>query len=1095
MDKKKQQIALIICVGLFAVCSLLSLLFSKKGTTEWADASGSSVVISEILPSNRTYPTQDGQHLDFIELHNLSSNAVDISGFMLSDDLSSIGYTFPSGTVLPPYGYTVCWCDPESQEPGFANFRISREGGETIYLYNSANVVIDQKDVPPTAPNTPLIRLDQSTWQEATHATPGFPNTEEGYQAWLLNAPGGDSMVTITEVLSDNSCVTAAPGASPCDWVELTNQGTSAVVLTGAYLSNDPADPLKWQIGELTLAPGASTIIYCAGSQATGDEAPFGLSKTGCTVILTSQLGNTLSQISCPTLPTDHSWAQDDTGNYQITDCPTPGFPNSDAGYAAWLSAVGEKQTSIVISEVMPNNRSTLLSSAGVLCDWVELTNTGSVPVSLNGCYLSDDPEERGKWAIGNITLAAGESVVIPCVGAMAGEGEATFALSSDGCTLILSGNAGNIISKTQCPVLDADRVWALQADGAYLMTDTPSPGYPNTEEGYLAYRSTQLPLGELAITEVMSSNSQYLIQSDGRYYDWVELTNVAGHTIDLSDYYLSNDPKQLTAFQLPQRKLAPGERVVIICSANDTLVGKYIQAPFTLSAQECWVYVTESSGELSDYLRIANIPDGCSAGRTDADGSACYFQQPTPARTNPTGFTAISQMPTALTAPGIYNNVASVTVELSGVGTLHYTTDGSEPTVNDPVYTSPFVLTTSTTLRVAGFEEGKLKSKTLTASYIINENHTLPVVSLVADPNALFGVNGIYSKNLPSDNEIACNISLFEENGSFSLDCGLEMMATTPAYQGKRSMQVHFRGQYGSSILGYPVFGAEGSEIFDALCLVANSEQSQTLLRDQLFTQLCEDFSDSVPFQHSKFCVLYINGQYYGIYALKEDVGQTLYSQQMAVSATDVTVVEEPSLWGSELYLLSQFCKENDMADQSAFDQFASRLDTENLIDWMILQGYICNESIANNLTYFRSPETGNRWQLGFFDLKNGLTDRTGFQGVLTTEQPYQYLSLTQAIISNPSARQAFLERFSEALNTTLSNEHVLSLIDRFEVQLSAEIQRERDRWGGSVAGWQADVNRLRAYLIRYDHKAMLLETLRETMNLTDAEMAALRG
>ena len=75
-----------------------------------------------------------GQLLDFIEVHNLSANAVDISGFMLSDDLNSIGYTFPDGTVLPAYGYTVCWCSPNSEDERYAGFGISREGGETIYL-------------------------------------------------------------------------------------------------------------------------------------------------------------------------------------------------------------------------------------------------------------------------------------------------------------------------------------------------------------------------------------------------------------------------------------------------------------------------------------------------------------------------------------------------------------------------------------------------------------------------------------------------------------------------------------------------------------------------------------------------------------------------------------------------------------------------------------------------------------------------------------------------------------------------------------------------------------------------------------------------
>ena len=630
MEQKKQVTALILCLALFIAGCLLSSLFSKNDSVEWETGENSQIVISEILPSNRTYPTPDGQFLDFIEVHNLSGHPVDISGYMLSDDLSSIGYTFPAETILPAYGHAVCWCAPNSNDDRYASFGISREGGETIYLYNGANVVVDEKTVPFTAANTSLIRIGDDTWEEAANATPGFANTEDGYAQWLSTVAGGDMCITITEVMTDNSCVTATPGGQPYDWVELTNTGSAAADLTGAYFSNDPADPLKWQIPALTLDPGASALVYCAGTMGTPNEAPFGLSKTGCCVILTSQLGNTLSRTDCPTLPTDHTWAQCEDGSYAITDRPTPGFANTDEGHAAWLTNLGAETHNVVISEVMTSNRSTVLSAAGQLCDWVELTNLGDIAADLSGAYLSDDPEDRGKWRIGQLTLEPGESAVIPCVGDASGELEANFALSSAGCTLTLSGSAGNIISQVVCPRLDNDRVWALQADGAYLQTDTPTPGLPNTAENALAYRAAQLPLGSLAITEVMASNDCYLLQSDGRYYDWVELTNVSDTVVDLSNYRLSDDPNTLDAFTLPQYRLNPGEQVLIICSARNDLVGSYIHAPFTLNADECWVYLTDISGNFSDYLRISRAPAGCSAGRQSDNNAVFTFTEKT---------------------------------------------------------------------------------------------------------------------------------------------------------------------------------------------------------------------------------------------------------------------------------------------------------------------------------------------------------------------------------------------------------------------------------------------------------------------------------
>lgn len=520
MERKKQRIAVLVCLALFIAGCLLSSVFSQSDSSEWAGSGSGQVILSEILASNRTYPTPDGQLLDFIEIHNLSANAVDISGFMLSDDLNSIGYTFPDGTILPAYGYLVCWCSPDSDSDQYASFGISREGGETIYLYNGANVLVDRKEVPATTANTAIIRTDESAWSEADRATPGFANTEEGYRQWLGTMAGGDLQVVISEVMTDNSCTATPAGSEPYDWVELTNTGSTTANLSGAYLSNDPADPLKWQLSGLTLAPGESAVIPCAGRSISENYAPFGLSKSGCTVTLTGSLGNTLSQVECPALDTDHAWSLCQDGSYQVTDHATPGFENTDAGYAAWLSHIGADTAEVTISEVMTSNRSTILSAAGRLCDWVELTNPGTASVTLDGAYLSDDPAQRGKWRISSLTLAPGESAVIPCAGSLAADNEAGFALPGSGCTVILSGAAGNILCQVECPDLEPDRTWALQSDGTYLQSDMPTPGHPNTTDGYLAYRAAQAPTGPLAVTEVMPSNSRYMIQSDGRYYD-----------------------------------------------------------------------------------------------------------------------------------------------------------------------------------------------------------------------------------------------------------------------------------------------------------------------------------------------------------------------------------------------------------------------------------------------------------------------------------------------------------------------------------------------------------------------------------------------
>ena len=85
------------------------------------------IYVSEVHPR--------GRPADFIELRNGSSNACDLSGFSVTDDLDQEGLVFGS-TILPPGG---CWLGYQEGKGSFS-FGISAEA-ETIYLKNSLGEV------------------------------------------------------------------------------------------------------------------------------------------------------------------------------------------------------------------------------------------------------------------------------------------------------------------------------------------------------------------------------------------------------------------------------------------------------------------------------------------------------------------------------------------------------------------------------------------------------------------------------------------------------------------------------------------------------------------------------------------------------------------------------------------------------------------------------------------------------------------------------------------------------------------------------------------------------------------------------------------
>ena len=1094
VKRLKTLLALLACIVLFAGAIFLVSLLSPEAAGNAQNKS--PIVLSEILAGNRTYPAPNGQFLDYIEIRNDSSSPVDISGYMLGDQEDSVGYTFPKGTVLNAHSYIVCWCDKESESSSYAKFGISKKGDDVIRLYNGSNVVIDRVEVPPVNDNVPLIRDEQGNWSLGTHATPGFENSDAGFDAWLESKNTKDVSLVISEVVSGGSYSIAGGEGKVSDWIELFNTGSSTVILDGAFLSDDSDDRTKWVIPQLSVEPGQRAIIRCAGSTAEDYEANFALSRDGCTVILTGTYGNTIAEVVVPELGKDCAWALQEDGTYLETPQVTPGYENSQAGYDAWLQEVGYATPNLVISEVMSANRSTIRSSNGNFCDWVELYNPSEESISLSGLYLSNDMGERMMWELPDVLLTAGGRIVIPCSGSNAPEGEATFSLPREGCSLVLSGSIGNVITQIEIPRLGEDRSWALQEDGEYHECDFPSPGYSNTQEGHQYFRASQTITSPLIISEVMPSNAKYMIQDDGEYYDWVEVKNISDTSISLSNYALSDDSDKLHKFILPDVTLAPGETYVVICSGNtDLTTKKYTHAPFTISREEGWVYLSRvNTTGCADFIRIYDAPYQHSVGRVDGENGTYYFTIPTPGTSNGTGVAFISETPALLTADGVFNNVDSLSVELTSTGKLYYTTDGSYPDEHSREYTGPIKLTKTTALRFVNIEEGKLPSDIITAVYIINENHTLPVVSIVAVPDLLTGGGGIY-QNYKADREIRCNLKLFELDGnSFTIDAGVKMHGHTGLEAPKKSFKVNFRGRYGQEYLTYPVYGEEGPNVFDSLIIRAGQDYPTAIFRDELFTSLARDMSDKVLAQRDKFSILYVNGKYYGIYCIKEAWTELMYAQNMGGSPDNVEIVQAPVGASHEIYQLFKFCRTYDLSVDENYEYVASQVDIDSLIDWMIIEGYSTNGDVQQNLRYVRSRDTGWKWQFCLYDLDWSFYYHNAFKHVLSPYQEWQHLTLTRNIMKNAQFREKFLARTSELMATTLSNENVVSRIDYYENLLDPEVPRERQRWNGNYKSWKSKVQYLRDFIVigeeGWDQMDNMINKLIDYIGLTDAEI-----
>ena len=726
MKQKQTYLVAIVLISLVALCAAALVLDDSVGHAASANTPMAQIIISEICAKNDTIIEDNtDKHRDYIELYN-PGQAINLAGYTLTDGTR---HSPPLGDFfLPAGGYRVIFLDNDT-----TGFALSSTGGDCIQLLDTFGRIVVQTSTSAMASDQVMLYDSDGTYLLSSMASPGFPNDAAGVAAFREGSAALDAPLVISEVLIRNQSAAPDENGIYSDVIELCNTSSEDIQLGLYCITDNPASRFRYRLPDSVLAPGARLVIYCDSLNyiaPTGQiHANFSLS-VGETLMLTGPDGSHSAMDIQLTLD-NMSVALTEAGTYAAMPVSI-GYPNTEEGIALCAAQILDSSLPLVISEL-------LLSSAGVpyegaFQDVVEICNISDNAVSTEGWFLSDGGNPYA-YPLPADKLSPGESMVIVCSQQTTGFG------LSEGEVLRLTAPSLSHAPTVSCTASEAGLSIVRLAEG--YSTDMPSLGYPNNSDGQLAWQEDSIPQG-LIISEVMSSNGNYLRGPYATTCDWVELYNGSKEAVDLSRYALSDDPDTLGEHPLPQIILEPGQyQIVLLSEDTRNLISGYPILPFSLAAAGEQLYLSAGK-EVIDYLHIPALSQNTSFGR--ADGKLpCHLSDVTPGKAN--GAAApVSDMPVAATAQGVYDDVSGVDVVLCGSGTIYYTTDCSRPTMRSARYTDAITLTKTTVIRAICVEEGKKASNVLDLTYVINENDTLPVVSLVTDPDNLWdGDTGIY--------------------------------------------------------------------------------------------------------------------------------------------------------------------------------------------------------------------------------------------------------------------------------------------------------------------------------------------------------------
>lgn len=943
----------------------------------------------------------------------------------------------------------------------------------------------------------------------------------------------GESPLYISEYMSANGHFPDNEGDS-ADWIEVCNGGSEPLSLRGFALVMGRR---SFMFPRITLEPGAFAVVWLDGGGNSAWHAPFLLKAAGGeTVYLKNRSGDVVDELSTRALERNTSVIRtpvDGGMTETVSTSPTPGFANTDEGAAAYLaSRYVENDTGVVINEIMTANASAFSDEFGGYPDYVELRNTTGHAVDLSGFGLSDREDDPLKWRFPSgtsipakgvllVCLSSGyavtdESGKTTCVESQTGALLAPFGLSKLGETVYLANRAGYFLEKADCGSRKTDEALLRQEDGSFIASFAASPGYENTDEGAGKAQQAQeftASDDDLQISEASSRNTA-CAPVEGIYYDWIELYNPTERALSLSGYTLTDDLSVPAKYALPDMTLAAGEHLLVYAT-DDTPKG-VLSTGFPLNGS-CVAALYAPGGKMLDRVRLTELPQNVSKGRPKGSSVWVYYTDPTPGKPNGEGLSRIASAPTADRAPGQYNESGTLTVTLSGEGTIRYTTDGSVPTASSPRYTGPLTLNKTAVIRAVCQADGAVTSPAATFSYILNEHHTVDVVSLVSDPDGLFSEeSGIYATgahasssfpylgaNFWKDWERACTVQLLpigEETG-FSADCGVSIFgAYSRAYE-KKSFKLRFRDIYGAGKLNYPVFQNRDFSTYESLVLRAGGQDTfRCLMKDDLTTTLADGILDVMA---SRPIILYINGAYYGTYYIREKISADFVASHYGVSPESVDLLQANGYTvnagsNTEWLSLMDFVKSHDLTKEENYRYVTDRIDEQNYIDYLIAELY-CGNTDQGNIRFFRSSEGDGKWRWILYDTDMGFQggrlnsvwellnpSGTGASDAIST-------TLVNKLLKNRMFRDKFVARLEYQMDNIWNTDRVIGMIDRFADVWKDEAKRNSVRWDHST-DWATNVEGLR-YFARHRMGALRDEfetsaRVRAIIALTDAEL-----
>lgn len=608
----------------------------------------------------------------------------------------------------------------------------------------------------------------------------------------------------------------------------------------------------------------------------------------------------------------------------------------------------------------------------------------------------------------------------------------------------------------------------------------------------------------QVVINEFSAANYDDFTDFFNESEDWIELYNTGSTTVDLSGYHLSDRATNSDKWTFPDGvSIAPGEHLLIWASNRDLFIGGELHTNFKITQtrnNEDVIFASPNGSILDSHpINVPNQVGHSWARSTDGGSTWGVAKNPSPGSGNSTVSTGYNEKPQIYPEAGFYSGELEVSLLINDQNsTVYYTTDGSEPSDASTPYTGPFTITETTVVKAISYSSDAdlLPSFVDYHTFFMDEEHTVPVISVAGNEMAtLMGGSQI---------EPWGSLELFDESGERVADATGEYNKhgnDSWAY-GQRGIDFITRDQFGDDYAVkhtiFPEF--TDRDRFQRLILKAAANDNYSFedggahIRDAFVHTLSQKADLELDERTNEPCILYVNGEYWGVYEIREKVDDHDYTDYYYdQDRYDIDFIktwgntwEEYGSW-DDWYELVAFITNNDMADDDNYAYVESQLNVLSLIDYIVVHSHNVSSDWLNWNTGWwrgRNPEGGAlKWRyilwdedatFGHYINYSSIPDDTPLADPCNPEFIPDFvdfeghIELFTDLSANEQFFQLYINRYADLTNTYLGCEYMIALLDSMIARIEPEMPRQIARWNnGSMAGWQENVDNLRNFIL----------------------------